>query len=394
VLSTPPLEGVRVVDLTQVMLGPSATQLLGDHGADVIKVERCGIGDLSRSVLPDDPAGSDNPVFAALNRNKRSIALDLRRPEGREIALGLVRTADVVVSNFRPGVMERLGLGWPELRETNPGLIYATGTGYGPTGPYAGKGGQDMLAQALSGVLHRRADPSLPPSIFATTIADYTAGMHLVQGILLALLARARTGRGQAVEVSLYDTMLAAQIQEATHLLMRGAELNWAAMPHTGAFETSDGALVLVGAFRENPIGDICAALGIEDLTRQPRFATFELLTRNRAELHAEFSLVFKRHPTRHWIELLESKDLLCAPIRSLGEALRDPQTATNGMIVEIERDGEPVRTIDSPVHLSASAARVPLAPPRLGEHTDDILAELGYDAERIGALRTAGVIE
>jgi Predicted acyl-CoA transferases/carnitine dehydratase len=393
VVSSQPLAGVRVIDFTQIMLGPSATQMLGDYGADVIKIERPGTGDLSRVTLPDDPAGSDNPAFSSLNRNKRSIALDLSTQAGRVIARELVRDADVVVSNFRPGVMERLGLGYDELSELNPRLIFAVGTGYGLTGPYRSKGGQDMLAQALTGATHRRADPSRPPQLYATTVADYAAGMHLMQGILLALLARERTGRGQLVQASLYDAMLAMQMQEATHLLMRGVELNWVAMPHTGVFETSDGALVLVGAFRDDPIADICAALGIEDLTRQERFSTFALQCANRSELHAELSAVFRRNTTQHWIEVLEKADLLCAPIRTLDEALADPQTDANGMVVEIDRDGEPVRTVGSPVKLTDGAATVRFPPPRLGEHTDAVLAELGYDAERIAALRSAGIV-
>jgi formyl-CoA transferase len=375
-----PLDGVLVADFTQVMLGPCATQLLGDHGADVVKVERAGAGDLSRAVLPSDPDGAQNPIYCSLNRNKRSIALDLRDERDRAVAHELVRRCDVVVSNFRPGVMERLGLGWDDVQRLNPRAIYAVGTGYGTEGPYARKGGQDILAQAMSGVMERRADDAVPPQIFATTLADYSAGMHLFQAILLALMARERTGRGQRVEVSLYDAMLSMQMQEATHELMRDASLNWAAMPHTGAFPTTDGALVLVGAFRANPVADICAAIGIEDLSQQERFATFDTLVEHAAAFRAELAAVFATDTTAHWIERLEAADLLCAPVRSLGEALDDEQTAVNGMVVEIERpDAEPLRTVASPLHLSDTPARVRLAPPTLGEHTDELLAELGF---------------
>lgn len=384
--SQQPLAGVTVADFSQVMLGPCATQLLGDHGANVIKIERAGPGDLSRSTLPDDVDGAQNPVFSSLNRNKRSIALDLRDPGDQAVAHEIVRRSDVVVSNFRPGVMERLGLGWDDVQRLNPRAIYAVGTGFGTDGPYVAKGGQDMLAQAMSGVMARRADPSRPPEIFATTLADYSAGMHLVQGVLLALLARERTGVGQRVEVSLYDAMLSMQMQEATHQLMRGSELNWAAIPHTGTFETSDGALVLVGAFRENPVADICAAIGIDDLSVRPEFATFTDLVANAAAFRGELAAVFRGNTTAHWIERLEAADLLCAPVRTLEQALADEQTAVNGMVLEVERpDADPIRTIASPLHLSHTPARLRLAPPRLGEHGDEILRELGIE-DRAGA--------
>ncbi|MDQ2805033.1 MAG: CoA transferase, partial [Pseudomonadota bacterium] len=231
---TQPLSGVRVIDFTQVMLGPCATQMLGDYGADVIKIERIGAGDLSRTSIRDDPAGLQNPVFCSLNRNKRSLALDLKSPAGLAVVRRLIDGADVVVNNFRAGVMERMGLGFEALRAANPRLIFAFGTGFGTAGPYAHKGGQDVLAQAMSGVMARKSDPSDPMTIYPTSLADYSAGMHLVQGVLLALLARERTGRGQMVSVSLYDSMLAMQMQEAAMSLMRGRDFSWGSMPHTG----------------------------------------------------------------------------------------------------------------------------------------------------------------
>ena len=233
-----PLAGIKIVDFTQVMMGPVATQVLADFGADVIKVERPPTGDLSRTSFPNDPAGLTGPVYCSLNRNKRSIVLDLRKQEDKDAVLQLLDQADVVVNNFRAGVMDRMGFGYEELKARNPRLIYAVGTGFGLTGPYAHKGGQDVLAQAMSGVMARRSDESLPLSVYSTTFADYSAGMHLVQGVLLALLQRDKTGRGQRVSVSLLDSMLAAQTQEAASLMMRGREVNWGAMPLTGVFET------------------------------------------------------------------------------------------------------------------------------------------------------------
>src|SRR4029077_12159435 len=307
-----PLAGIRVIDFTQVMMGPVATQMLGDYGADVIKIERPPTGDLSRTTIPDDPAGLVGPVYCSLNRNKRSIVLDLKKPEERAALMDLIRGADVVVNNFRAGVMERMGLGYDELKNINARLIYAVGTGFGLTGPYAHKGGQGVLAQAMSGVMARRSRESDPLSVYATTFADYSAGMHLVQGVLLALLQREKTGRGQQFNVSLLDSMIAAQTQEATTQMMRGYELNWGAMPLSGVFETSDGALVMVGAFKADPVKDIGTALGIAGLEDDPRFTTHALRMQNKPALQALFMERFKTKTTAHWIRNPEAQDLFC----------------------------------------------------------------------------------
>jgi crotonobetainyl-CoA:carnitine CoA-transferase CaiB-like acyl-CoA transferase len=377
-VSTLPLDGVKVVDFTQVMMGPCATQMLADYGADVIKVERPGTGDLSRTSIPDDPAGLQGPVFCSLNRNKRSIVLDTRLPQGRDAALKLIERSDVVVNNFRAGVMERMGFGYEALSRLNPRLIYAVGTGYGLTGPYVHKGGQDALAQAMSGVMARRADPSLPLSVPGTAFADYAAGMHLVQGVLLALLQREKTGRGQLVSVSLFDSMIAAQMQEGTMHLMRQRELNWAAMPLSGAFETSDGALVLVGAFKTDPLRDIATALELPALPDDPRFASFALRVKNRAALQKIFSDRFRQNTTAHWLERLDAQDLLCARVCPLSETLADPQVAINQMVLEAPGPEETLRVVGSPVHLSDAPVEIRIVPPKLGQHTATVLAELG----------------
>ena len=377
-----PLEGVRVLDFSQVMMGPCCTQMLGDYGADVIKIERAGLGDLSRWSVGEDPDGGNNPVFASLNRNKRSIALDLKRAEDREAVLRLVETADVVVNNFRPGVMDRMGFSYENLRAINPRIVYAVGTGFGLDGPNVHKGGQDVLAQAMSGAMHRRADPALPLSIYPTALADYAAGMHLMQGILLALLQRERTGEGQRIAVSLFDSMLAMQMQEAAVWLMRGKELNWAAMPLCGVFETTDGAIVMVGAFKQNPLQDICRALDIDDLSADERYADLERQKLHRPELQKVFRERFRTGTTEHWLERLGEVDILCAPVKSLQDALDDPQTAFNEMIVDLAPSpGGPVRLVASPIDMSDAPFRVRRAPPKLGEHTDEILAESHRDS-------------
>jgi crotonobetainyl-CoA:carnitine CoA-transferase CaiB-like acyl-CoA transferase len=371
-----PLDGIRVIDFTQVMMGPVCTQMLADHGADVIKIERKGAGDLSRSTFAP-VAGEDNPIFCSLNRNKRSVEIDLRDAEQMELVKALIAGADVVTNNFRAGVMERLGLGYEDCKRLNPRIVYAVGTGFGETGPYAHKGGQDVLAQALTGVMARRADASVPVSIYPTALADYTAGMHMVQGILLALLQRERTGEGQKIAVSLYNSMLSMQMQEAAMVMMEDSEVNWAAMPLSGVFDTQNGPLVLVGAFKANPLRDICTALGLEDLSLDARFSGMAVQFTNKAELHAIFRERFASNTREHWLARLEEQDLLSAPVRDMREALVDPQTLHNAMILEGGApSGRPLKFIASPIQMSGAKAGLRRDPPKLGQHTDEVLAE------------------
>ena len=368
-----PLAGVRVVDFSQVMMGPVCTQMLADYGADILKIERKGAGDLSRSTF-EPVHGADNPIFCSLNRNKRSAALDLRDAEQIDAVRALISDADVVVNNFRAGVMERMGLGFEDCRALNPRIIYAVGTGFGESGPYAHKGGQDVLAQAMSGVMARRADESVPITVYPTALADYSAGMHMVQGILLALLQRGKTGVGQKVSVSLYNSMLSMQMQEAAMIMMADSEVNWAAMPLSGVFDTQDGALVMVGAFKANPLQDICAALEVEDLSGDPRYCNLNQQFKHKAELQAMFRQRFASNTRAYWLARLEQRDLLCAPVRDLREALVDPQTLHNQMLMEGPGEGQRMRLVASPIQMSEAPVTLRRAPPRLGQHTEEIL--------------------
>jgi crotonobetainyl-CoA:carnitine CoA-transferase CaiB-like acyl-CoA transferase len=381
-----PLDGVTVLDFTQIELGPCATQVLGDFGADVIKIERPGAGDFSRALMKH--ASGESAIYWSLNRNKKSVAIDVRSPLGREAIYRLARKADVVVHNFRPGVLERLGFGYEDLSKINPRIIYAFGSGYGPTGPYRDKGGQDVLAQAMSGIASRRSEPDAPPEPCATPIADFTGGMLLVQAILLALLAREKSGVGQIVHVALLDGMLAMQLQEASAWLNLGERLNWGSFPLSGTFKTLDGHVVMVGAFKPNPLQEICRGLGIEDLSANPRYANHAAQVAHRDELQARWRDELGKRTTKQVIDALESVDILCAPVNDIEAALADPQVAENGMVVEMRHpDAGTIRTVGIPQKLEGTPGVVRLPPPRLGEHTHQVLSELGFTADEIASM-------
>lgn len=389
-----PLADVTIVDFTQVYMGPSCTQLLGDYGADIIKIERPGLGDISRNSFPDKD-GQDNPIFLSINRNKRSLSIDTRKEEGREVLYQLLADADVVVSNFRAGVMERMGFGYEDLKKINPRLIWASGTGFGTEGPYSHKGGQDVIAQAYSGVMWRRESADSPLSVYPTTLCDYTTGMHLMQGILLALRTRDESGVGQKVEVTMYDSMLHMQMQEACMQLNRGYEVNWGAMPLSGVYATTDGAITMVGGFTEDPLRHISLALELdEDLSLRPEFATLEQQFEHKPILRGIFRDKIATNTTAYWGERLENEGLLNAPVHSLEQALADEQTTANKMIVEAEHPSlGTVRMLNAPIRLSATPPTIRRSAPRLGEHNVEVLQENGYDDAAIARLQDLGVL-
>jgi len=394
---TAALAGIRVLDFSHVYQGPVGTQLLADYGADVIKVERPGSGDWSRAWGPF-VKGVSLP-FANLNRNKRSLALDLKAEEGKRVVRQLVERADVLVHNFRSGVMEKLGFGYEAMADLNPRLVYASSSGWGDAGPYVerGRGGHDMMARAEGGWFIDRGEGEAP--IPGGISIDYPAGLMLMHGVLVALLHRQRTGQGQRVTTDLLSVAFHAHAWEgATELnadrVDEPARVGGTEAAIDKAFLTADGAIEVSPVFSDNALRDISTAMGLGDLSADPRFATQPLQIDNRDALNAMLAEAFKTRTTDAWIAELEPKGVLCARVNSFVEAAEDPQVRANRMVVPMDhpRAGR-LRVLGTPVRLHATPPAQDRPAPDLGEHSRAVLAELGYDDDAINGLAARGVI-
>nr|WP_236950228.1 CaiB/BaiF CoA-transferase family protein [Mycobacterium sp. MS1601] len=386
---------MRVLDLGEIMQGPVAAQVLGDLGAEVIKVERGATGDMLRGLDRDSlQARRPSAYFAAVNRNKRSIALNLKSDEGKEILHQLLVDTDVLIHSYRTAAVQRLGLTYDDLHERYPRLVYGTATGFGETGPYAHKAGQDMLAQALSGMARSCGDPSISAYVHPVPMVDYASGMALAQGILAALFERERSGRGQKVSVNLFDTAMSLQTLESSTLLMNERETNWVTDWYSGIFETTDGMLLVLGLFRENPLQLASKALGIDDLSIQPAFGSPQLQADNKEAANAVLRPLVAKLSTAEAAERFDAVDLLCAPLLTLKEALDHPQTRHNGVLVDVDVEGvRTTRLMGNPVSLSRTPTRVRRGAPKVGEHSEEILHELGLSPSQVQDLRSKEVI-
>jgi len=392
------LDQLTVLDLTQVMAGPFCCQLLADFGAQVTKVEPIGVGDTTRHSMGFRMKNGTSAAFLAVNRNKDSIAIDLKHDDGREAFLRLVEGADVVVENFRPGVTTRLGVDYPTLREVNPGLIYASISGFGQTGPYASRPGYDLIAQAMSGVMSVTGEPGSEPVKCGVPIADLSAGLFCTVGILSAYIARQSTGVGQHVDTSLFESALALSIWETAELWGAGRVPQPFGSAHRlnapyQALRTRDG-FVTVGGNNQRLWTRLCETVGLPDLVKDPRFATNPDRMAHREALVAELESALKDRDTDDWVEALLAAGVPAGPIRNYEQVCEDPHTQAREMVVDMSHPVEGViHGLGIPIKLSETPGRIRRAAPLLGQHTDEVLERCGYTREQIVGLRERGAV-
>jgi formyl-CoA transferase/CoA:oxalate CoA-transferase len=395
----PPLDGLRVLDMTEALAGPFCTMMLGDLGAEVLKIERPGSGDMSRGWAPPF-VGQESAYFLSVNRNKRSLTLNLKHPEAQMILRELIQPSDVFVVN-QPSLdsLRKLGADPDTLRGLNPRLIYCAISGYGMTGPYAGQGGFDVVAQAQSGLMAMTGEPDQGPMRYPVPLSDATAGIYSVVGILSALLARERTGVGQFIDVALLDGQVAWLTILAGSYFATGQRPQKLGNAHPNIvpyqpFKARD-KYIIVAVGTERLLERFCQALEISDTVgKDARFATNSDRLAHRAVLVAMLEQIIAARDAAFWLERLQAADIPCGPINEVDEALSDPQVQARGMIVELlHSTAGPVRSMGNPIHLSDTPVDYRLPPPMLGQHTGQVLSGLGYDSGKIERLRAEQAI-
>jgi crotonobetainyl-CoA:carnitine CoA-transferase CaiB-like acyl-CoA transferase len=393
-----PLSGIRVIDLTRILAGPYCTQALADAGADVVKIEEPDRGDDTRGWGPPFVEG-ESTYFLSVNRGKRSLTLNLKQDEGRRLLRRLVDEADVLVENFRPGTLDRLGFSYDAVRARNPRLVYASVSGYGPDGPWGGRPGYDAIAQGESGLMSITGATDGPPTKVGASVADVLAGLTALQGILLALVRRQKTGEGGQVDVSLLESVMAPLSYHASAYLLAGevpARLG-NRHPSLAPYETFDAAdgYLIVGVGNDSLWRAFCAAIERPDLASDAAFASNALRVRNYDALRARLAPVLHARPLAEWLGRLEAAGVPCGRVRTVAEALETEQVAARGLLLDVQHPTLGAgRYLGSPIHLSGAGRGSRRPPPRLGEHSQEVLAErLGLSAEEVDALRRQGVV-
>jgi len=394
-----PLAGLRVLDLTRVLAGPTCTQMLGDLGAEVIKIERPEAGDDTRGFAPPVwPGTTESAYFLGVNRNKQSVTVDIAKPEGQAIIKKLLAGCDILVENFKVGALVKYGLGYEQLKAQHPGLIYCSITGFGQTGPYAPRPGYDALIQAMGGVMSLTGEPGGAPQKVGIPVADLFAGLYGCIGILAAVNHRHATGQGQQVDIGMLDTHVAWLANQGMNYLATGENPPRLGNQHPNIspyqeFPTKDGYIIL--AVGNDPtFVRFCATVGREDIADDARFATNATRVANRDLVTATLTPVMQTRTTTEWVEILEAAKIGCGPINTLKDVFADPHVLARECVVEMQHgSGAKVQVIANPVRLSATPPSYRSAPPVLGEHTDSVLSGLGMSEAEIAALRAQGVV-
>ncbi|MBI4310669.1 MAG: CoA transferase [Chloroflexi bacterium] len=390
---SPVLEGIRVLDLSQMLAGPLTAMYLADQGADVVKIESPE-GDITRSIYATSSLGPNNTFFLAMNRNKRSIVLNLKRPEARPILQRLVVRSDVLIENTRPRTAKRLGLDYETLARINPRLVYASLTGFGDGGPLADRPAYDLIIQARAGIMGLHHLPDGFPLSAPVNVADCSAPMLLAYGIMLALFARERSGRGQRVSTSLLSCAIAMQAPHMTRVDDDPAPLNRGPQAVYSPYRCQDGDWLIIVVLSDREWPRLCAALGLPHLAGDPAFATASGRGEHSTELAEIFMGVFATKPRDEWLRVLEAADVPCAPINSREDLLKESQAINNRMIVPFQHPvaGRGV-SMGIPLQLSATPGALRRPAPSLGEHTEEVLAEIGLSPEERAHLRDIGII-
>jgi CoA:oxalate CoA-transferase len=394
-----PLAGLTVVDLTWVLSGPFASMVLADLGADVIKVERPPYGDVARTTGPY--IGDWSTYFFSINRGKKSMVLDLKKPEGRDLFLRLAEKADVVMENYTPGTMDRLGVGYETLSARNPRLIYAATSGFGQTGPDRDRPALDIIVQGMGGIMSITGEPGGPPVRPGISQGDITAGLYAAIGILAALQERERSGKGQIIDISMLDCQIAILENAFARYFAAGEVPKPIGTRHPlatpfQAFPTKDGWIVVALSWGvENQWELFCATIGRADLIGDPRFDTPGLRTKHHAELEPILNEALRKKTTAEWLREFDAIGLPCGPLNDIPSAAAHPQVKAREMLVDVEHpDGFSLKIADTPVKLDRTPGGIQGPPPALGQHTDEVLARLlGLSAEEIKALREAEVL-